>query len=92
MQTQIRHHMRLIRVFTVCLPEFLSKIKMKKVHLHTPKIGNGLIQSIGMDGPTRKYRLNTIIFLKSLYLTKDVREVIKLSSEGKNYKNSKLTF
>ena len=53
-QTQIRHHRRLIRVFTVCLHEFLSKIKMKTIHLDTPKIGDGLIQWIGMDGTTRQ--------------------------------------
>ena len=56
---------------------------MKKVQLDTPKIGNGLIQWIGMTSPLGKYRLNTIIFLKSLYLNKDVTEVIKLLDTNK---------
>ena len=55
-QTQIRRPRtrRLIRVFTVCWQEFLSKIKQKwKSTRDTPKIGNGLLQLIRMEKSTR---------------------------------------
>ena len=52
-------------------------VKSQHKQTNTPKNGNGHIQWIGMEGPLGKYRLNTIIFLKSLYLNKDRREVKK---------------
>ena len=56
-QTQIRRRRtrRLIRVFTVCWQEFLTKIEQKwKSTPDTPKIGNGLVQLRRMDGSTRQ--------------------------------------
>ena len=51
-QTKFRHRRTRcpIRVSTVCLQEFLRK--MKKCHLETPKFRNGLIQIIRTDKST----------------------------------------
>ena len=56
-QSQIRHRrtQRLIRVYTVCIQEFLYKIHQKwKSTPNTPKIGNGLVQLIRMEKSTRQ--------------------------------------
>ena len=68
-QTQIRRPRarRLIRVFTVCWQEFLSKIEQKwKSTPDTLKIRNGLIQLIRMEKPTRQIWVKNVTSCSSL--------------------------
>ena len=53
-QTQFRRHKtrRLIRIYTVCLDEFVCKIrKSAKYSLEIPRTSNGHSQNIRMDKP-----------------------------------------